>query len=280
MHSIDLKGFNHEATLLGGQTFSWDRVDNNSYVGIFQDNIMKVQLENDFLSFNAFKDNIEFVKDYFRVDEPYEKIKEIISQDKYVRKAMEWSPNIRLLKQPFEMTVLSYVLSANNSIRMINRSIRLLSELLGELVEFEGKKYSLFPSTKSIADATEETLKKAKIGFRAKYLKQVAKQLLDFGLARKKNILSEEEIRGRLVSMPGIGEKIADCVLVFSCGVNNITPVDVWIKRLLNNLYGVSGRLKAKEYRDWLHSHFGGYGAWAGQFLFEWYRSTYCKEEH
>lgn len=279
MRNVSLKNFNHEITLVGGQSFSWDLVGDNEYVGVLQDDVIRAKFDesNGNLSYSSLKGDDDFIKEYFRIDTDYAKILEQISRDEHVKSAIAWQPNVRILKQPFEQTVLSYVLSSNNSILRINKSIRMLSKMLGDKVKFEGEEYSLFPSAEVLADASEELLFSAKIGYRNKFLKQVAQRLVDSQLAAHYQELSEEELRKELIAMPGIGEKVADCVMVFAVGVDDITPVDVWVKRFLKNLYGVSENLKPEEYRAWLRDQFGGYAAWAGQFLFEWYRRNYRK---
>jgi N-glycosylase/DNA lyase len=191
---------------------------------------------------------------------------------------------LRLLNQDFEQTLLSFTLASVKSISSIRQSIKLLSRKFGDKIEVNGKPFYLFPRTEVLAQASDSELKQTKIGFRSKYLRAAAKFLLNNLPGSEKfnskkldseQNASQQEIIDRLTSIHGVGDKIADCVMCYSLGYDNITPMDVWGKRYLVEYYGLDPKMKYQQMRNWVESYFGQYGAWAGQFLFEYIRENY-----
>jgi N-glycosylase/DNA lyase len=270
---LKLENFNHQLTLLGGQSFAWDQVNSNTYIGVFQNDVVRLTFNKNSIEVESLN-NIQQIKKYLDLDSDYEHIHKQILADSNVQKAYNWNPNIRILKQPFIQTVISYLISQNNSINNIRNSTRKLSSILGNRVEFENTEHSLFPSLKQLADATDNQLKEARVGYRAPYIKQSAKILHDTDLENRIVNMSEEDIRQELLKLPGIGEKVADCILVYSIGIKDITPMDVWGKRVMKELYGISDKTKPEEYRRIFRDMFNGNAALAGQYLFEWYRNN------
>lgn len=265
-------------TLMGGQAFNFDyNEDEKTYFGFTQSRIIEIKLgdnKNDiFWQTYPEKDDFAFIKQYLRLDVDYKKVLKEIQKDKYIKASIKKYPDLRILKQDFDQTVLSYLISANNNIRSIRKTVRSLSKEFGRKIQIKNKEFFLFPETQKIADAKLESLLECKLGFRAKFLKNAAKHLSEKDLSRKILKLPENKARECLTSIKGIGEKISDCVLVFSLSFDNITPLDVWGKRVLVNYYGLDPKMKYEEMRLWIKSYFGKHASWAGQFLFEYIRN-------
>ncbi len=277
-NKIPLTDFNYDLTLLGGQSFSWDKLsDNKTYLGTTDTNAIVIRPTKDTLYWQTYpkQNDLSFIKEYFQIKKDYMKIIETIKQDPIIAKAIKTHPNIRVLKQPFNYTVLTFIISANNNIKSIRRSVRKLSKLFGEKINIPGiGKVNLFPTAKKIASLSIKDLQKTSVGFRAKYLKETAKLLTEKRLSERYLQMNETKLREELLKLHGVGDKIADCVLAFAAGFENVTPMDVWGKRILVDLYGLSGNLKYQEYREFTKQQFGGYALYAGQFLFEWYRKN------
>ncbi|MEA3357036.1 MAG: DNA glycosylase, partial [Patescibacteria group bacterium] len=214
----------------------------------------------------------DFIKNYFWLDIDYNKIRRIISKDPQVKKAMSAMPNIRILRQPFDFTVLSFILSARNNIPAIRKSVRNLCGMLGKKLLVDDESIYLFPSTNKIANASIERLREAKVGYKAEYLKKTAQMLIERDLSKRIYNMDEKEARTELLRLPGVGDKISDCVLVFALGFQNLTPVDVWARRFLIDLYDLPESWNYEKLRGWIKKNFFGYASWADQFLFEWYR--------
>jgi len=275
MNKVFLPQFNHAITLMGGQSFAWSQIAENAYVGSFQDKVVSVKFKGDDMYWQTYPENDDFayIQKLFRLNVTYEEIIKSITRDQKVKHAVNRLPGIHVLQQPVEQTILSFIISANKNIKSIRESVRILSKMLGNKVSVDGEIYYTFPSTETFSENEESFLRLSKIGFRAKYVKKTAELLKEGKGIYFKNLASENSIRDQLTNFPGVGNKIADCVLAFSLGFDNVSPVDVWTKRFLVDLYGLSDKLSYLEYREWIKRHFYGYALWALQFLFEWYRT-------
>lgn len=276
MNQISLKQYDLNMTLLGGQAFNWDFDPNEQcYWGFTQDKIIRFKKEKDRLFWQTYPENNShsFIKSYLRLNVDYSKIIKKIQKDKYIKAAIKHNPGIRLLKQDFDQTLLSFLISSNNNIRSIRKIVRSLCNKFGKEVNISRNKFYLFPDTKTIAEAKPESLLECKLGFRAKYLKAAAKHILETNLDKKIHYMNEQNARNSLINISGVGDKIADCILVFSLGFDNITPLDVWGKRFLTKYYKLSPKMKYVDMRGWVDNYFEGYAGWAGQFLYEYIRS-------
>ena len=147
-----------------------------------------------------------------------------------------------------------------------------MNKRFGKKIEVDKKTIYLFPETEILANAKLEDLLACKLGFRAKFLKGAANILANNDLSKRIKKMSEDNARRSLLEIKGVGEKIADCVLVFSLSFDNITPLDVWGKRVLTRFYKLNPKMKYEEMRSWIDDYFEGQAAWAGQFLFEYIR--------
>lgn len=279
MNKLFLPQYDLNMTLLGGQSFAWDFED-GYYWGFTKDKVVKLKIDETIrelplLYWQTYpeKDNFDFVKKYLRLEVAYPKIIKKIQKDKYIKLAIKKYPNLRLLKQNFEETLLSFLISANNNIRSIRRIIRSMNKKFGKSLNVDGREIFLFPETEVIANAKLDDLLECKLGFRAKYIKGAAKHLLKKGLSNKVSKMSESEIRNSLLEINGVGEKIADCVLVFGLGFDNVTPLDVWGRRVFEGFYKLDPKMKYEVMRNWASNYFEGYSAWAGQFLYEYIRN-------
>ena len=279
MNNFYLPKYDLSMTLLGGQSFAWDFED-GYYWGVTKDKGIKLKIvkaihELPLLHWQTYpeKDNFNFIKEYLRVDVNYPKIIKKIQKDNHIKAAIKKYPDLRLLKQDFEETLLSFIVSSNNNIKSIRKIIRSVNRRFGKAVNIDGRKTFLFPSSEVIAEAKLEDLLECKLGFRAKYFKNAAKYLLEKKLSKKIEKMSEADARNALLEINGVGEKISDCVLVFGLGFDNITPLDVWGKRAFAKFYKLNQKMKYEDMRKWISNYFEGYAAWAGQFLYEYIRN-------
>ena len=274
MNKIKITDYNLPITLIGGQSFSWD-FKNGFYYGFTSSKVIKLKSEDETLFWQTYPEHndSEFVKSYLRIDTDYTKILKKIEKDKYIKSAIKKYPGLRLLKQDFEQTLLSFMITSNNNIKSIRKIIRSLNRKFGKSIIVDGEKIFLFPETERFAEATLEDLLKCKLGFRAKFIKKAASHIIQTNLKGKIRKLSETNARQSLKEISGIGDKITDCILVFSLDFDNITPLDVWGKRVLTDLYKLNPKMKYEYMRDWLGHYFEGYAGWAGQFLFEYIRN-------
>lgn len=264
--------------MLGGQAFNFDFED-GCYFGFTRDKVLQFKEINEkgkiYLLWQTYpeKDDLNYIKSYLRLDIDYVNILNKIQKDNYIKQAIKKYPNIRLLRQDFEQTLISFLISSNKNIKGIRSTIRNMNKKFGKSLNVLDKKIWLFPNTESLANADLEELLECKLGYRAKFIKDAARFILKNNLKKKFKETNESETREALLEINGVGDKIADCVLAFSLSFDNVTPLDVWAKRVLINFYKLSPKLKYEEMRLWTKNYFDGYAAWAGQFLYEYIRN-------
>jgi N-glycosylase/DNA lyase len=260
--------FNYKLTLLGGQAFNWDEVLPDEYVGFFQDMIVTIHYRRGMPGIHSTFDDIDNWFDNYMFSTSIN-VSSLDHNDKNIEYAIKKIGEINILKQPFEQTLLSYILATNKNIPAIRSSIRKLSDLLGEKVLLGQRYYTLFPSTQSIANASLESLHKTGIGYRAPYLKQSAQKLLGEGLPKSNDA---EDIRRWLITFAGVGPKVADCILLYSFGFTDVIPLDTWMQRIFVERYQIPTNYKYDDIRKWYKDKWGHKAGIIGQYLFEAFR--------
>ena len=286
--------FSLEYTLVSGQLFRWDRTG-EWWRGVVSGTAIRTKQEGDVLRCSASSDLVDsvFITNYFRLDEDLGHVLASISKDKVVAGAVQRYYGLRLVKQDPWECLASFVLATNANIPRIKKMVSSICDRYGEAFEFEGETFRAFPAPGALAEATVAELRRCGLGYRAGYLKRVAAAVaagrVDF--ARVSSLRYEEsrkellkELFGEKV-LPGVGPKVADCVLLYSCGKDDAFPIDVWIARVLAksyaNLLGPTMRsrlardgkvkLSPGDYEKISRSareRFGGYAGYAQQYLF------------
>lgn len=271
---LKIEYFNLKYTLECGQCFRWRKIEENEYIGVIKDRVVKIkQVENKIYVISNNMDNIEeVIKEYFDLNTDYEFIEKRISKiDENVNKAVRNTSGIRILNQDFFETLMSYIISANNNIPRISRSVNLISEKYGKKIIFENEEYFLFPTAEELKQVTEDEFKKCGVGFRARYLKHAVEDVLN-GKIDIKNIdnITTEALKKKLLTIMGVGPKVADCILLFSCKRGEVFPIDVWVERVMTNLYFKEyGRaMKKKEILEYADKNFKNDAGIVQQHLF------------
>lgn len=270
---------NLDQTINSGQVFLWKKHDTTWY-GIDGQNVFAAEqgkissLEKDEL-------------DFFRDGDNYGKILRDISRDEPIREAVRRFPGLRILRQdPFQCYV-SFIVSSNSSIQNIRSSLYRICEKFGKKTEFHGMRFSLFPEPKRLARASSAELSTCGLGYRARFVKEasaaVVERKIDFDLMKKADYRTAKEA---LLEVFGIGNKVADCILLFSLDKLESFPLDRWILRSLQNYYpekfSFGGKtLTDKKYQtlhDELVRYFGKYAGYSQQFLFKTIRDENQKK--
>lgn len=268
--------FNLKYTLECGQCFRWKKVENeeNGYIGVIKDRVLKVEQEDEniYISSNNMNNLENIVKDYFDLNTDYKYIEsEIIKIDKHVKEAVERSSGIRILNQDFFETLISYIISANNNIPRISKSVNEISKRYGKKIIFENNEYYLFPTLKELKNVTIEEYRNCGVGFRDSYIYYTVKDILDKKIDFQ-NIKDEstENLKKRLLSLKGVGPKVADCILLFSCKRGEVFPIDVWVERVMSVLYfkDTNGKMKKKNIIEYAKNNFNEYAGIVQQHLF------------
>ncbi len=283
-NKVEIRGiseeFEPEHIFECGQCFRWDREDDGSYTGVVQDKILNVTKKNDVIVFNNTnqKEFEEVWMDYFDLDRDYSEIKFKIKDDK-LNDIIEFGKGIRILNQDEWETLISFIISANNRILMIKRVIDNLSRNYGEYIgTYKGKKYYTFPRAEKIDALNENDLRLMKTGFRAKYIKDAADKVSKNKkwLYQLKN-LSYNSALEEIKIIKGVGDKVGNCILLFSMNKYEAFPVDIWMKRIMEQVYNIKG--KPDEIRKKSEKIFGEYSGFVQQYLFYYASQGKLKEK-
>ena len=259
-----------------GQCFRWLKEEDNSYTGVVQGKVINVKKENDLIIFdNTNKEDFENIWfDYFDLGRDYTEIKnQLRVMDEHLQKATEFGKGIRILQQDGWEMLISFIISANNRIPMIQRAINNLSERYGKFIgEYRGKKYYAFPTPEELSKVSVEDIRACQTGFRDKYIKSV----VDYVSENKEDVLtyrklSTDECIKELIKFNGVGPKVADCIALFGMQKYDTFPVDVWVKRVMEEFY-VEDNLSLPKIRKFALNKFGDLAGFAQQYLFYYAR--------
>ena len=266
-----------------GQCFRWNEQQEGSYTGVFGDNVLNVsKIGNEVIFKGICKENIkETVGKYFDLDRDYQKIKNQLMQvDENMKKSIEYGKGIRILNQDLWETIISFIISANNNIPRIKGIIERLSKKYGKEIEWNNTKYYTFPTVKALKDVTVQEYRELGLGFRDIRLYETTHMILDkkVDLEAMKNNPNTMEVREQLLSLSGVGPKVADCILLFSDLKRfEVFPIDVWVRRVMNDLYihnENEEKVNKKQIEKIAQEKFGDLAGLAQQYLFYWRREA------
>jgi N-glycosylase/DNA lyase len=262
-----------ENTINSGQVFLWNKIKDR-WVGVDGEELYILKQ-----SLLTAKSSPNSINNFFRVEDNLKEILSNISRDKIVKKAVNQSPGLRLVRQdPFQCYI-SFICSSNSSIQNIKLMLENLCKKFGTKQEFNGYELSTFPKAEILANASIKDLIDCRLGFRAKYVKGAAQAVnsgeIDFSWLKKADYLTCLETLKKIL---GIGNKIADCIMLFSLDKMESFPIDRWTQRILLKYYKkvftniTEKPMTAKKYEK-LHEeivkYFGPYAGYAQQFLFK-----------
>lgn len=233
----DIKNFNIAQTLDCGQAFRWSKDDNDIWQGIAFGQFLKLKQTDDCITFfNTDEMTFNSIwRPYFDIDRDYTDIIRNISHNDTLKTAASYGYGIRILRQDPWEALCSFIISQNNNIPRIKGIVERLCVNFGN--EIKGG-YS-FPTAQKISSLSLDDLQVLRSGFRAKYILDAAKKVasgeIDFA---KLNYMSTDETRNQLMTIYGVGAKVADCAMLYGMGRLDAFPKDVWIKRALDVLFG------------------------------------------
>lgn len=273
----DFDSFRISQTIECGQCFRFEKLAEEEYRIIALGRILHIKEEaGKILFYPVTKEEMEQVWiPYFDLEEDYTKIKKTLSErDSILAQAVAFAPGIRILKQDFFECLISFILSQNNRISKIKTAMKLISQKYGTFLEtIDDQDYYAFPDCNALASATEEELMECKAGFRAKYILDAVKMVQQGILnAEELKAMDTEEARKKLLLVKGIGPKVADCILLFSLGKQEVFPTDVWIKKIMCHFYFQGEETPLKKIQQKAADIYGCYGGYAQQYLFHYSR--------
>ena len=266
-----------------GQCFRWDEDLDGSYTGVVGENVINVQKVDNKVIFTSFGvDNLEeLVNKYFDLERDYKKIKNTLSKvDEYLANSIEYGSGIRILNQDLWETIISFIISANNNIPRIKTIINRMSKKYGNKIVWNDKEYYTFPKVESLSQATVEDLRNLGLGFRDVRIYETTNKILnkEIDLEKLHEIEDTNQVREILLSLSGVGPKVADCILLFSTLKRfDVFPIDVWVRRVMNELYIKNEdetKVNKKEIEKLAKEKYGELEGLAQQYLFYWKRDT------
>lgn len=295
----DAKDFNIKQVFECGQCFRWEKQSDNCYIGVAFGRVIEVEQQgNEITIHNTDKEDFEniWIK-YFDLERDYSKIKEELSHDELLKSCVEYGYGIRLLNQdPFELVV-SFIISARNSIPVISKTIKKICEKWGNPVEYKGITYYTFPTPEEFSMCTLEEVQSTGASFRSKYIVNTVNNIYKCNLAKEGKLdaspeeveevlakydlekieyMSDDDCHKALQEFMGVGAKVADCIMLFSMEKYSAFPVDVWVKRAMMHFYGAEDS-SLNKIRIFARNRFGKLSGFAQQYLFYYARENGIK---
>ncbi|MBI2190417.1 MAG: hypothetical protein HYU36_00360 [Planctomycetes bacterium] len=266
-HVLSTTSFDLRTTLLSGQVFRYTEID-DAFLLRIRDRIIRLRQAGNRLEFHGC--DPEFLRHFFHLDLDLAAVQAALGREPRLRGAVQAFPGLRVMRQdPWECLV-SFILSAFSNIPRIRKNIEAICRLYGRPITLDGHKSFSFPRPGTLRDEGE--LRRAGTGYRARHLVALNGLTPSLGLERLRS-LPYEEAKGSLMELPGVGEKVADCVLLFSLGFTQAFPVDVWIKRVMQEYYFKGRTVPDRAIRQHAADHFGPYAGYAQQYLFHYART-------
>lgn len=260
-----------------GQCFRWNREADGSYTGVVGGKAVNVSYSDGalFIDNATFRDFAEVWYSYFDLGRDYGLIKDRLAEkDPIMKKAVEFGGGIRLLRQDLWEVLISYIISSNNNIPRIMKIVGAISKMLGEEIFHGGKSFYTFPGTESLKNLAIEHLNDCGGGYRCKYILKTAAMVAEGVVNLERLSLSDAgAARAELVKLPGVGAKVADCVLLYSGTRYDVFPTDVWVKRVMEELY-LEKPSSFKEIQGFARDYFGELAGFAQQYLFYYARAN------
>jgi len=263
-----------------GQVFLWQKSKNYWY-GIDGQNILKINQKGKIKSMQNMKTS------FLRENDDIEKIIKSVSKDKTIKKAVKKYEGLRIFNQDPFQCMISFIISSNSNIQKIKSSLEKISRKFGKKMAIEDQEFFLFPKPEKIAKASISEIKTCGVGYRAPFIKEAAKMVtekkINFEYLKNSNY---DETKRNLRLIPGIGNKVADCIMLFSLNKLEAFPLDTWMIKILEKYYSKEFQIGTKtiteKQYEILHEkivdYFGPYCGFAQQFLFKMERENYEKK--
>lgn len=266
--------------ILYGQCFRWRMRGDGKYIGIVNNNVIKIWQEKDAIYFYGLNNtNIDkFVYEYFDMGTDYKKIITDINQKTdniLLKEIIRYSKGTRILNQEMFEIVISYIFSASNNIPRIENSIERLSQLYGNKMEFENNVYYSFPTIQQLSKISSDEYKEnIRIGFRAPYVESTVTDIYKNGYNLEKiKEMETLQARTKLMELQGIGPKVADCILLFSMNKKDVFPIDTWIEKVMKKYFN-NEKMTKREIQQLVDNEFGKYKGIINHYMFYWGREN------
>lgn len=271
-----IRDFDPTHTFMCGQCFRWEKEEDGSYTGVSHGRVINIRVEdgNIFIKNSNMEDVNNIWLNYLDLDRDYSQIKLRYENDIHLKKAMEFGSGIRILNQEVFECLISFIISTQNGIPRIKKIVSGLSQMYGKKIEFCEKTYYSFPTAEDMRGITEKDLESLKPGYRAAYIVDAVNKILSGEINLDKiSQMNTDDARKELLKIKGVGPKVADCVLLFSCKKTDAFPIDVWVSRIMRNLY-CGEETSINNIQKYARDNFGEFAGMAQQYLFYYAREN------
>ena len=276
---VEIKGYDADFTpkhiFECGQCFRFKKEQDDSYTVVAKGKVINVSKVNgNIIIKNATENDVSDIwYDYFDLGTDYGKIKKTLYKDKHLRESLKYGQGIRILNQDLWECIISFIISANNNIPRIQGIIERFTQKYGEKIKAFDSTYYSFPDVDRLKEIKKEDLAELKAGYRDSYL-------IDAILKVSSNEVNIENIKNmttlkaksELLKIKGVGNKVADCILLFGNSRHETFPVDVWVKRSMGAVY--KDEIKDTPIHDFANIKFGKLAGYAQQYLFYYMREN------
>lgn len=274
MNELHVDNFDLMTTLECGQTFCWQK-EGRGYINADLGQVVYVEQHGDRLYYETSSDDIS-LEILLRLDDPLPEIQKEINKDDLMEKSIKFAPGLRIVSDPFFPCLISFICSIWKNIPAIRKATQTLRKEIGPKYRFKRKEYYGFPSAEQLADMSLDTLRKLSLGFRSEFISKSSSSIVANAMdsiSLKK--CGYKKAHTLLKSLHGVGDKVADCVCLFSLGYLEAFPIDSWIDNVISQNYELftsNGTSYAKK-SEAARSYFGRYAGYAQEYLFHYTRS-------
>jgi len=278
-------GIDLYATLESGQSYLWRREDGRMYEDapdgqpwyytVIDGEVLRVRRTAEAIEWESTADAEETVRTLLRLGDDLPAIFEGAPDDPLLTESYDYARGLRLVDDPPFPTLIAFICSQQMRVARIHSMVTTLAREYGDAIEFEGRTYHAFPSPNRLAAATEAELRDLGLGYRAPYVVRTAEMVAD-GEAHPRDAegLPYEEAREELTQFVGVGDKVADCVLLFSLGYLEAVPLDTWIKTAVADYYPECDGGNYRETSRAIREAFGGeYAGYVQTYVFHYLRT-------
>jgi N-glycosylase/DNA lyase len=286
--TIDLRGVpgdvDLQSTLESGQTYGWQRDDGGTYADtglhggdawyhtVVDGEVVRARQHDGQLEWISTTDAVPYLRELLRLDDDLDAIVAETPPDPLLDAAYDAYRGMRIVRDPFFACLVAFICSAQMRVERIFAMQRALARAYGEPVRLDGETYRAFPTPARLAESSEDALRDLGLGYRAPYVRETA-SLLASGTLTPSDLPDDyEAAREALTGYVGVGEKVADCVCLFSLGHLEAVPLDTWIRQAIAEHYPEADRGTYPETSRAIRERFGRYAGYAQTYVFHYLR--------
>ena len=281
MKSLTIDRFNLFDTIECGQTFTWIR-EGKGYVNADLGQVIYVEQRGDTLFYESSSHPVDLIR-LFRLNDPLDEIQAEITRAGFMQESIDFAPNLRIVTDPLVPCLISFISSIQKNIPAIHTLMNRIRKKWGTSYDFRGKTYYGFPSIEDLSSANISDFEELNAGYRSKFFVQTIESMNKGDVTEEQlRTMTYSEAHETLKTLHGVGDKVADCVCLFSLGFLEAFPIDVWIEKVIQNHYPIFEK-EGKSYKkrsDTARKYFGQYAGYAQEYLFYFSRCNGVKPSY